>query len=192
MAVGLLAGSLYLGAEVFVAESTREFVTVATTTLWQAFVGISLLVHARYVVHVSNEVHLRVPSRIVQLRDFIRHRWQLVKEQIQIEDSDEDQFGDEDAKKRVSSRPAPNRQKAAAETQQKHEAKSADKSNPPAPKPKRRVLGTNAIRVDQAESTKAPKTAPATEQEPDDEVDLSKLSKKERRRLRKQMKRQGT
>lgn len=194
MAVGLLAGSLYLGAEVFVAESARVFVTVATTTLWQTLVGISLLVHARYVVHVSNEVHLRVPSRIVQLRDFLRHRWQLVKEQIQIDDTEEVKVDDAKDTKRVSSRPAPNGQKgSSAEAQQKPETKPAEKSNAPDPKLKRRVLGTNAIRVDQAESTKAPRTTPVAEQDSDeDDVDMTQLSKKERRRLRKQMKRQET
>jgi len=189
MALGLLTGSMYLGAEVFVAESVREFVIVAITTFWQALVAISLLIHARYVVHVSNEVHIRVPSRIVQVRNFLRQRWQLAKEQLQADEIEETKVEDGATdSKRGSSRAAPSRKTASGADQTKVESPQPQPDPPPA-KPKRRVLGKNAIRVDEAESTKAPKTvAPAAQDE--EEIDMSQLSKKERRRLRKQMKRQ--
>lgn len=191
MVVGMFTGGLYLGAEVLVSESFREFVIIAVTSFWQALVAVSLLIHARYVVHVSNEVHIRVPSRIVQLRNFVRQRWQLAKEQLKADETEEEGTNENSKPKRVSSRVAPTRKQATDQpsTQDRSTASSAASgTSSPDPKPKRRVLGQNAIRVDDAESTKAPRTAPVAEEQSSDEVDLSKLSKKERRRLRKQLK----
>lgn len=62
-ALGILAASLHLGLDSFIPKSARFAVTTAVGTLWQVSLVISCLIHARFVVHISNESPPRQPSR---------------------------------------------------------------------------------------------------------------------------------
>ncbi len=81
--IGVISLCLQLGLEVFIAEQQRLLFSMACLTAWHAMLTISLLTHARYVAHVTNEASEKVMTvrkkvirwgqeRLAELRLFLQ------------------------------------------------------------------------------------------------------------------------
>ncbi|WP_417847280.1 hypothetical protein [Thalassoglobus sp.] len=62
--IGLSVAGLNLGLDLSVSEPIRELAVAAATALWHFWIAFSLLFHARFVVHVTNEAAPRGVSRM--------------------------------------------------------------------------------------------------------------------------------
>ncbi|WP_437191815.1 hypothetical protein [Planctomicrobium sp. SH527] len=81
-ALGIFAASLHLGLDSLIPKPARLAVTTAAGTLWQVSLVISCLIHARFVVHISNESPPRHPSRGTMAIRWANRRINRVGERI--------------------------------------------------------------------------------------------------------------
>lgn len=196
---GLLAAGVQLGLEMFIPEATRMTVVTGITLLWQFLVSLTLLIHARFVVHVTNEAAPREPGwisrtcRLLYSWASVRAARMQARRNARIEQRRKKASPSQSANESTESRPV---RKGTTASEQ---SRSSPKPVKAKRKSGRRVLG-KTIRVDEAQAIARPhtETTETAEPETDRSVASSKpgesdssqrLSKRERRRLRKQ--RQG-
>jgi hypothetical protein len=193
---GLLTAGMQLGLEMFVPEPVRITVTTGMTLFWQFLITLTLLTHARFVVHVTNEPAPREPG-------WLRRMWGLLyagASTLAARRQDRRAARNEKRKKQITesrpkgdssgSSPAGNRSRSRGKD------RSPSDSGKSKTKTGRRVLG-KSIRVDAAQSSPRPHVLPEEpaeraagdcvgEAESGESQQQRRLSKKERRRLRKE------
>ena len=195
-------GLLELGLNISITSGWRAPVATGVATLWHLLTAFTFLVHGRFVIHVTNEACPKMRTWTGRILRRVRSQFAMLRDYFRAEEADE---GEQTAAKRRQSATAkpnpPQTLPADPPTKPKKPAKPT-RAVPQEPKIQRtRVMG-RSIRVDKPESPNASHLAPAELQSPtpavqnddrhafDDATDHDaddgpKLSKRERRRLRK-------
>ena len=74
LTIGLFAGGLTLGLDYLLPESTSQLIHASTVTCWQLMVMTTMLIHARFVVHVTNEAAPKRKTFLRRIADNVRVR----------------------------------------------------------------------------------------------------------------------
>jgi len=153
--VASVAATLQLGLEMMIDASIRDFVIVAVSTAWQGLAAASLLIHARFVTHVTNEFDQSTPSRLQQAVGWTKTRASALKEYLRAEEESEEEGEAKAQPKKSATKSKPAEKKVAARASKSAEEKAPEKK---ADKPR------HQLPRQQAEQTESkPKAKPQTQ-----------------------------